>query len=132
MKATRLRSLHGFTLIEIMIVVAIIALLAAISTSNILRARKRAQAAKVLDDLRTLDGALDQYAMENNKGAGDLADFTDLQPYLKRMNKLAMTNSDVFGQVYGPYSVDTPPKVSDFTFAALSDVAPADFWSPYK
>jgi len=115
-----------------MIVVAIIALLAAIGTSNMLRARKRAQASKVLDDLRTLDGALDQYALENNKKEGDVAMFSDLSPYLKRMNKLNMLGADIFGQSYGPYSVDTPPKVSDATFQALSDVAPAEFWSPYK
>jgi prepilin-type N-terminal cleavage/methylation domain-containing protein len=123
---------RGFTLVEIMVVVAIIAMIAAIATSNILRARKRAQAAKILDDLRTLDGALDQYAIENNKQTGDVAVFSDLQPYMKRMNKLAMLGADIFGQPYGPYSVDVPPKVSDTTFSALSDVAPAAFWSPYK
>lgn len=122
---------RGFTLVEIMVVVAIIAMLAAIATNNFIRARKRAQAAKILDDLRTLDGALDQYAIENSKQSGDLAMFSDLQPYMKRMNKLAMLGADIFGQAYGPYTVDTPPKVSDAAFAALSDVAPADFWSPY-
>jgi prepilin-type N-terminal cleavage/methylation domain-containing protein len=123
---------HGFTLVEIMVVVAIIAMLAAIATSNMLRARKRAQASKILDDLRTLDGALDQYAIENNKQSGDVAVFSDLTPYMKRMNKLTMLGADVFGQPYGPYSVDTPPKVSDATFQNLSDVAPAEFWSPFR
>lgn len=123
---------RGFTLLEIMVVVAIIAMLAAIGTSNMLRARKRAQAAKVLDDLRMIDGALDQYALENNKKEGDVAMFSDLEPYMKRMNKLTLLGADVFGQAYGPYSVDTPPKVADFTFQSLSDVAPAEFWSPYK
>ncbi len=122
---------RGFTLVEMMVVVAIIAMLAAIATSNMIRARKRAQAAKILDDLRTLDGALDQYAIENNKLSGDLAQFSDLQPYMKRMNKLALLGSDIFGQAYGPYTVDTPPKVSDLAFQSLSDVAPASFWSPY-
>jgi len=122
----------AFSLLEIMIVVAIIAILAAIFSSNILRARKRAQAAKILDDLRTLDGALDQWAMEHNKKVGDVAEFSDLQPYLKQQNKLNLTGYDLLGQSYGPYSVDTGPKVSDFTFAALSDVAPAEFWSPFK
>ena len=114
-----------------MIVVAIIALLAAIFASNVIRARKRAQAAKILDDLRTLDGALDQWAMEHNKKAGDVAEFSDLQPYLKQQNKLNLTGYDLFGQPYGPYSVDTGPKVAPFTFGALSDVAPAEFWSPF-
>lgn len=132
MRTSRLLRRQGFTLVEIMVVVAIIAMLAAIGTSNMLRARKRAQAAKILDDLRMLDGALDQYAIEYNKKQGDIAMFSDLQPYLKRMNKLSMLGADIFGQSFGPYSVDTPPKVSDFTFQALSDVAPAEFWSPYK
>jgi len=122
---------RGFTLLEIMVVVSIIALLAAIATSNLIRARKRAQAAKILDDLRTLDGALDQYAIENNKNSGDLALFSDLQPYMKRMNKMALLGADIFGQAYGPYTVDTPPKVSDLAFQSLSDVAPESFWSPY-
>lgn len=132
MQTSRLIRRQGFTLLEIMIVVSIIAMLAAIGTSNMLRARKRAQASKILDDLRTLDGALDQYALENNKKEGDIAVFSDLSPYLKRMNKLNMLGADIFGQAYGPYSVDTPPKVADVTFQALSDVAPAEFWSPYK
>lgn len=132
MQTSRYLRGRGFTLVEIMIVVAIIAMLAAIATSNMIRARKRAQASKVLDDLRMLDGAIDQYALENNKKEGDVAMFSDLQPYLKRMNKLNMLGADIFGQSYGPYSVDTPPKVSDVTFQSLSDVAPAEFWSPYK
>jgi len=122
---------RAFTLAEIMVVVAIIAMLAAILSSNMIRARKRAHATKVLDDLRTLDGALDQWAMERNKRPGDIAEFSDLQPYLKQQNKLNLTGYDMFGQPYGPYSVDTGPKVADFTFSALSDVVPAEFWSPF-
>lgn len=123
---------RAFTLVEIMVVVAIIAMLSAILSANILRARKRAHAAKILDDLRMLDGALDQWAVEKNKKAGDIAEFSDLQPYLKQQNKLNLTGADIFGQPYGPYSVDTGPKVAEFTFSALSDVAPAEFWSPFR
>ena len=57
----------GFTLVEIMIVVAIIALLAAIAVPNFLRARKRSQATRMLEDLRVIDSAIDQYAIETNK-----------------------------------------------------------------
>ena len=126
------RNCRAFTLVEIMVVVAIIAMLAAISSANILRARKRAHASKILDDLRTLDGALDQWATEKNKSPGDIAEFSDLQPYLKQQNKLNLTGHDLFGQPYGPYSVDTGPKVAEFTFDTLSDVAPAEFWSPFR
>src|SRR5437868_8570138 len=48
----------GFTLVEIMIVVAIIALLAAIAVPGFLRARKRSQASKILNDLRMIDAAV--------------------------------------------------------------------------
>src|ERR1700726_5252348 len=61
----------GFTLVEIMIVVAIIALLAAIAVPGFLRARKRSQASRILNDLRMIDSACDQYAVETNHKTGD-------------------------------------------------------------
>ena len=103
-----------------MIVVAIIALIAAIAVPNVLRARKRAQATKTLDDLRSLDQALDQWAMENHKQSGDLAQFSDLQPYIKKANKLNMDAADLFGALYGPYFVDIGPKVAASTFSGAS------------
>ena len=62
---------QGFTLVEIMIVVAIIALLAAIAVPGFLRARKRSQASRILNDLRMIDSACDQYAIETNRKTGD-------------------------------------------------------------
>ena len=64
---------HAFSLVEVMIVIAIIALLAAIAVPNFLRARKRAQATRIMDDLRLIDGALDLYATEFSKSQGDPA-----------------------------------------------------------
>jgi prepilin-type N-terminal cleavage/methylation domain-containing protein len=125
-----MRSKHAFTLVEIMIVVAIIALLAAIGVPNYLRARKRAQATRILNDLRVVDYALDRWALEHNKSAGDTADFSDLKPYFKE-GQLEATGRDLFGAALGPFSVDVAPKVSAVAFGALSDVAPSDFWSPY-
>ena len=66
---------------EIMIVVAIIALLAAIAVPGFMRARKRSQASRILNDLRIIDSAIDQYAIENNKKTNDpvaVADWTSL------------------------------------------------------
>src|SRR5258708_12835356 len=74
----------GFTLVEIMIVVAIIALLAAIAVPNFLRARKRSQATRILEDLRIVDSAIDQYAIENNKSGGATVKWDDIQNYLKK------------------------------------------------
>ena len=73
----------GFTLVEIMIVVAIIALLAAIAVPGFLRARKRSQASKILNDLRLIDSAVDQYAIENNKQAGATVSVAAWTQYMK-------------------------------------------------
>ena len=123
----------GFTLVEIMIVVAIIALLAAIATPSFLRARTRTQATRILEDLRVLEYALDRWSIEKNKTLGDVATLSDLKPYLKTNTLLYNTGNDLLGNPFGPdFSVDYMPQVADATFDALSDVAPLEFWSPYK
>jgi prepilin-type N-terminal cleavage/methylation domain-containing protein len=121
----------GFTLVEIMIVVAIIALLAAIAVPGFLRARKRSQASKILNDLRMIDAAVDQYAIETNRQTGFVINTADWEGYLKKGSVLYNTGADLFGHTYGGQTVDTLPQVPNATFAALSDVAPAAFWSPY-
>jgi prepilin-type N-terminal cleavage/methylation domain-containing protein len=121
----------GFTLVEIMIVVAIIALLAAIAVPGFLRARKRSQASRVVNDLRLIDSAVDQYAIENNKITGSKVNTADWIVYMKRGSTLYNTASDIFGNTYGAQTVDSLPAVPKNTFATLSDVAPAAFFSPY-
>ena len=115
-----------------MIVVAIIALLAALAVPNFLRARKRSQATRMLEDLRIVDSALDQYAIENNKAGGATVQWADIQSYLKKGSVLYNSGGlDMFGNLYAGFSVDSIPKLRSTTFAKLSDVAPSDFWSPY-
>jgi prepilin-type N-terminal cleavage/methylation domain-containing protein len=125
-------SSRGFTLVEIMIVVAIIALLASIAVPNFMRARKRSQATRTLEDLRLLDEAIDMYAMETNKTTGNNPAFIDLKSYIKAGSTLYLTGKDIYGNSYGPFTVDSLPKVPTSTFNNLSDVAPAAFWSPYN
>jgi len=124
----------GFTLVEIMIVVAIIALLASIAVPNFLRSRKRSQATQVLEDLRLIDAAVDQYAIENNKKKGDTATWADVQKYLKTGTRLESSGGkDIIGGSYGAtFTIDTMPKVDATTYDNLSDVAPLDFWGPHK
>jgi prepilin-type N-terminal cleavage/methylation domain-containing protein len=122
---------EAFTLVEIMIVVAIIALLAAIAVPGFLRARKRAQASRILNDLRLIDGAVDQYAIETNKTTGSTVSVTDWTNYLKKNSTLWKTGNDLFGNPYGNQAVDSLPKVPASAWTSLSDVANASFWSPY-
>jgi prepilin-type N-terminal cleavage/methylation domain-containing protein len=132
MQLTKSSQARGFTLVEIMIVVAIIALLAAIAVPGFLRARKRAQATKILNDLRLIDSAVDQYAIETNKTTGATVAVADWTNYLKKGTVLYNTGQDLFGDTYGPQTVDTLPSVPASAKASLSDVADPSFWSPYQ
>src|SRR3979409_304383 len=119
---TKLNRKHaGLTLVEIMMVVAIIALLAAIAVPGFLRARKRSQASKILNDLRLIDAAVDQYAIETNRARGSAVNTVDWTNYLNTGTQLYNTGKDLFGNDCGPQVVDTLPKVKSYT--ALSDVA---------
>ena len=122
----------GFTLVEIMIVVAIIALLAAIAVPGFLRARKRSQASRIINDLRLIDSAVDAYAIENAKSTGNPVFVTDWTKFLKPGTNLYVTGNDILGAAYGTQSVDTLPQVPTTSKNALSDVADAAFWSPYN
>jgi prepilin-type N-terminal cleavage/methylation domain-containing protein len=132
MQLNTVSSRKGFTLVEIMIVVAIIALLAAIAVPGFLRARKRAQGSRVLNDLRLIDSAVDQYAIETNKTTGTTVNVTDWTNYLKKGTMLYNNATDLFGNSYGSQTVDTLPTVPASTKTALSDVCDASFWSPYQ
>src|ERR1700720_4632847 len=101
----------GFTLVEIMIVVAIIALLAAIAVPGFLRARKRSQASRILNDLRMIDSAVDQYAIETNRTSGATVAITDWTNYLKKGSLLYNSGNSLLGTAYGAQSVDTIPQV---------------------
>jgi len=68
----------GFTLIEIMIVVAIIALLAAVAIPNLAKARKSAQRTACINNLKTIEGAKSIWALENKKGDADVPTDADL------------------------------------------------------
>ena len=72
----------GFTMIEIMIVVIIIGLLAAVGVPNFLRSRVKAQRESCIKALGTIDGAKQQWAIENKKLKGYPVVISDITPYL--------------------------------------------------
>lgn len=73
---------QGFTLVEIMIVVAIIGLIAAIAIPNFIRARQTAQGQACSQNLEQIDGAKQQWGFETNAGDAATPAQADLQPYL--------------------------------------------------
>lgn len=73
----------GFTLVEIMIVVAIITLLAVIAIPNFVRARTQSQLQACINNLRQIDDASQEWALDNHQMATATVSFTDIQPYLK-------------------------------------------------
>ncbi len=106
-------------------------LLAAIAVPSLLRAYKRSQASAVLNDLRMIDAAVEQFASENNKQTGASVAISQWKKYLKEGTRLQQTGRDIFGQAYPPQIVGRLPRVGGAAQTALAGVVDDSFWAPY-
>ena len=120
------QGLRGFTLVEIMIVVSIIGLLAALSVPGLQRSRMRAQGYRIINDARQADAAIDQWSLEYGAVNGTVVNTTQAALYLKG----AWPTNDVLNNAY-LYTVvgSTQVQISATTKTALSGVGVA--WGGY-
>jgi prepilin-type N-terminal cleavage/methylation domain-containing protein len=100
--------IRGFTLIEIMIVVAIIGLLATIAIPSYGRARNRAYQTTCIGNLGQIEGAIETWATETRKQAGEAVEFADISAYLRRM-VVCPAGGKTFSDSYQITRLDEPP-----------------------
>ena len=117
-------SQSGFTLTEIAIVVAIIGLLASIATPTWVRARTTSQANTCINNLRQIDGAKQQWALESKQPTNALPVFDDISGYLKSVVVCPSGGpSSTFASTYEINDVSTKPtcQISSATHLLATD-----------
>ena len=111
MKTNKTSRKAGFTLVEIMIVVAIIGLLAAIAIPNFIKARATSQQNACINNLRQIDGAINEWALETGQSNGATPSATSVSAYIKLNSNNSVPGCPA-GGTYTTTTVGANPQVS--------------------
>jgi prepilin-type N-terminal cleavage/methylation domain-containing protein len=115
------RHSRAFTLLEVMIVVALIGLLAVMALPAFVKVRKQSQGKRIVNDARVIDTAIDAWAMENNKADNDPVDLVAINAYSKSGQ---LHTNDTLGNPYGIGPVGTNQvRIAVSTKSALAGVS---------
>ena len=98
----------GFTLVEIMIVVAIIGLLASIAIPNYAQSRNTARRNVCINNLQQIEGAIQRWSLDMHKDEGEAVAYRDIQNYLKR-SVVCPSGGTSFEDSYTISTVETAP-----------------------
>ena len=95
---------QAFTLVEIMIIIALIGLLAALAVPTFITARKQSQGKRIVSDARIIDAAINAWAMETGQVDGNNVDLTAAAQYVKSGT---ISNMDILGNPWVVSKVGT-------------------------